>query len=265
MLSAFKVKAGPAELQFASARADFEQQGFPVAAAIAGKGGDAGWAVSPQQGKDHTAVFVLEKSIEDDGTVTLTFTLDHSSQYAQHVLGKFRLSATSAKNPLGGPKLPDDIRAALAVPAEQRTAPQRDRLTDYYAHEVAPEFAADRTQLAALKKQLAGVAPVTVPIVRELPPEQRRKTHIEIRGNYLALGDEVSEGVPAVFYQGRADMPHDRLALARWLVDEKNPLTARVLANRLWEQIFGVGIVRTSEEFGSQGEPPVNQKLLSNT
>ncbi len=215
VLSAFKVKAGPAEQRFGSARADFEQQGFPVAAAIAGKGGDAGWAVSPQQGKDHTAVFVLETPIDNDGIVTLTFTLDHSSQYAQHVLGKFRLSATTAKNPLGGPKLPDDVRAALAVAPDKRSAQQRDRIADYYAHEVVPELAAERTEMAALKKQLAEIAAVSVPITRELPADQRRKTHVEIRGNYLALGDEVGEGVPAVFNQGRADMPHDRLGAGR--------------------------------------------------
>jgi mono/diheme cytochrome c family protein len=262
VLSAFKVKVDKDEKKFLSASADFEQQGFPVAGAISGKGGDAGWAVSPQQGKDHTAVFALEAPIDSDSGVTLTFTLDHSSQYAQHVLGKFRLSATSAKNPLGGPKLADDVRAVLAVAVDKRSDQQRNLLADYYAHNIAPELAAERTELASLKKQLTEIAAATAPIMRELPADQRRRTHIEIRGNYLALGDEVSEGVPAALNLGKGEMPHDRLALARWLVDPSNPLTARVLANRFWENIFGVGIVRTSEEFGSQGEPPVHPELL---
>ena len=124
VLSAFKVKAGGAETCASSPPPPiFEQQGFPVAAAVAGKGGDAGWAVAPQTGKDHTAVFALEAPIDGDGPVTLTFTLEQSSQYAQHVLGKFRLSATSAKNPLGGPKLPDDV--ARPLPRPPKPAPPR--------------------------------------------------------------------------------------------------------------------------------------------
>jgi hypothetical protein len=121
----------------------------------------------------------------------------------------------------------------------------------------------DRDLLVALKKQLADVKPVTtVPIMNELPVGQRRKTRIQFRGNFLDLGDEVTEGVPAVFHSMPKDSAKDRLSLARWLVSPENPLTARVVANRLWEQLFGVGIVRTSEEFGTQGELPSHPELL---
>jgi hypothetical protein len=98
--------------------------------------------------------------------------------------------------------------------------------------------------------------------MRELAGAKRRTTHIQFRGNFQALGDVVTEAVPAALHPVPTGAKLDRLALARWLVDTNNPLTARVLANRLWEQIFGVGIVRTSDDFGSQGDRPTNPELL---
>jgi cytochrome c553 len=102
----------------------------------------------------------------------------------------------------------------------------------------------------------------TVPIQRELPPGKRRTTYIEYRGNFLDRGPQVSEGVPAAFPPLPKGLPPNRLALAKWLVDENNPLTARVLANRLWEKIFGTGLVSTSEDFGTRGELPSHPELL---
>jgi mono/diheme cytochrome c family protein len=117
-------------------------------------------------------------------------------------------------------------------------------------------------RLARVKRELGGLKPTTVPVMRELPPGKRRETRIHERGNFRALGARVTPGVPAVFPPLPGDAPADRLALARWLTHPDNPLTARVLANRLHEQIFGIGLVRTSEEFGTQGEPPSYPELL---
>ena len=120
-----------------------------------------------------------------------------------------------------------------------------------------------RARLAATKKAVAAFKPETsVPIYRELPAGQRRKTRLQFRGNFLDLGEELSEGVPAVLHPLPKDAPKDRLALAKWLVSDDNPLTARVVTNRFWEQLFGVGLVRTSEEFGAQGEQPSHPELL---
>lgn len=125
------------------------------------------------------------------------------------------------------------------------------------------EMKVEREKLVALKKELAAVKPLTiVPIMKELPANQRRKTRIQFRGNFLDLGEEVTEGVPAVFPSLPKGAAKNRLAFAKWLTGEENPLTARVTANRFWEQIFGIGIVRTSEEFGAQGELPTHPELL---
>jgi len=98
--------------------------------------------------------------------------------------------------------------------------------------------------------------------MRELAEGKRRATKLQYRGNYLDLGDDVTAGTPGCFPALPEGLPVDRMALAKWLVDENNPLTARVFVNRFWEQIFGVGLVATSEEFGSQGDLPSHPELL---
>ncbi len=127
----------------------------------------------------------------------------------------------------------------------------------------SPERAEGRKVLANLDAYIAAIKPVTtVPVQRETAGAARRKTRIQVRGNYLDLGDEVTEGVPEAILPLPPGAPRDRLALARWLMGPDNPLTARVIANRYWEQVFGVGLVPTSEDFGSQGEPPTHPELL---
>lgn len=119
-----------------------------------------------------------------------------------------------------------------------------------------------KTRAGKLRQQQGRFQPLTtVPVMAELPVGKRRVTKLQYRGNYLDTGHEVNEGVPAVFHPIAAEKPN-RLDLARWLVANDNPLTARVLANRLWEEFFGQGLVRTPEEFGNQGELPSHPELL---
>jgi len=101
-----------------------------------------------------------------------------------------------------------------------------------------------------------------MPIMQELPPDQQRTTHLLIRGSFLSPGETVHASTPTVFPALSNDMPRNRLSLAKWLVDRRNPLTARVAANREWEQFFSRGIVLTSEDFGSQGTLPTHPELL---
>ena len=118
-----------------------------------------------------------------------------------------------------------------------------------------------KARVRALKRELATHQPTT-PVMEELPEEERRPTHVLIRGNYRARGEEVAPGVPTVFHPIPQDAQKNRLTLGRWLVDPHNPLTPRVTANRYWEQLFGVGLVETSEDFGTQGAPPTHPQLL---
>lgn len=114
-----------------------------------------------------------------------------------------------------------------------------------------------------LTAQLASIQPqTTIPVMQALTGDAQRETHLQYRGSYLDLGELVTPGVPEIFPPLPENVPADRLALAHWIVSDQNPLTARVLVNRMWESLFGAGLVLTAEDFGTQGELPSHPELL---
>ena len=221
-----------------------------------------GWAVSPNAGKPSTLTLIAKEPLATPADQLLTVTIEQLSQFENHTLGCFRVSVSDDARTGLYVTTPANIVAILKTVANQRSPEQAKALLEYFAGSLSPELKATRDKLAETKKQLEALKPVTVPILRELKAAARRKTKLQYRGNFMDLGQEVTEGVPAAIHPIAGETPPDRLALAKWLVDENNPLTARVIANRYWEQIFGIGIVRTSEEFGSQGELPSHPELL---
>jgi hypothetical protein len=104
--------------------------------------------------------------------------------------------------------------------------------------------------------------PASTPIMMENPAEMYRPTYVFERGNWLMKGEEVTVAVPAVMNPFPANAPRNRLGLAMWMTDKKNPLTARTMVNRLWEQLFGTGLVETLEDMGTQGAEPTHKELL---
>ena len=153
----------------------------------------------------------------------------------------------------------------IKTPLAQRTQDQRDRLLDYFLKSM-PASLADKSKdlkLGELKSKLDALA-------KELPPVTRapgmmtfptpRQTHVHVRGEFRRKGEDVQPGTPAALppLKGSAD----RLTLARWLVSPEHPLTARVVVNRLWQELFGRGIVGTSENFGVRGDRPSHPELL---
>ncbi|WP_206028444.1 DUF1553 domain-containing protein [Thalassoroseus pseudoceratinae] len=162
--------------------------------------------------------------------------------------------------PTGGVQLPNEIQSIVELPTAKRTPQQVERLAKYY-REITPLLDPVRNEIASLKKQMPALP--TVPVLRELPGDKRRKTFLMLKGNFLSPGPEVGPNVPAEFALGmELDGEWNRLALARWLVHPDNPLTARVTANRFWAQFFGRGLVVTEEDFGTQGEIPSHPELL---
>jgi len=262
------VLSGPRGILFSDATAEYEQDGFtadsviPLPAARKEGRHNQGWAVGGAQGKPHALTLIASAPVEIPAGSRLTVTIAQQSRHANHTLGRFRLSATSDSDAVQRAALPRHIRAILSIPDKSRSPARQEELVRFIGREVTPDLKPVREKIAALRKELDGVKPSTVPVMRELPPDKRRKTQVQLRGNWLSLGDVVTEGVPAAFHPLPADAPKNRLTLARWLVSEENPLTARVIANRFWEAVFGIGLVRTSEEFGSQGEQPSHPELL---
>jgi hypothetical protein len=254
--------SGRQAVELAAAVADYSQPKFDPADVLSNKDPkQKGWAVGGQIGQSHTLTLVTRSPVEIKAGSRLIFTIEQASQFANHTLGRFRLSVTGDARAAELARTPRAVVDALQIAADLRTPEQKQLITKHFLS-IAPALAPARERAAAINKQLAEMRPMTVPMMRELAEGGRRKTQIQHRGNFLDLGKEVAEGTPAVFPPLTDGVPRDRLALARWLVADDNPLTGRVIANRYWEQLFGIGIVSSSEEFGSQGDLPFHPELL---
>lgn len=158
-------------------------------------------------------------------------------------------------------KLPANIKAILAQAPAKRKPAQKEELSDYFRASLA-DIKDVHVQMVKVRGELSQVQPVPTPIMRELPDGKKRVTKLHVRGDWLNLGKEVKPALPAMFPQLPDGVPANRLTLAQWLVDARNPLTSRVTVNRYWEQIFGMGLVQTPEDFGLRSALPNHPQLL---
>lgn len=254
---------GRRTIRFASVAADAAEDGFPAATVLDNKEPrERGWAVGPHLGTPHALHLFPSAPINGGGGTNLLLTLSQESRFDHATLARLRVSVSTDPRGSSFASIPAPILALVRKQPVHRTADEQAAIRRHFLA-TTPSLQPEREQLARLRRNIEETKPVTtVPILRELAGGERRKTHVQRRGNYLELDREVTEGLPAAFHPAPADVPLDRLALAQWLVSRENPLTARVVVNRLWESIFGVGLVRTSEEFGSQGELPSHPELL---
>ncbi len=231
------------------ATADFEQDKWAVSGAIDGNL-KTGWAVGGAEGfhKDHWATFEAKSPVQGDSP---KLAIQLAQQFGSgRNIGRFRLLATTSH--LSAYQVPSDVAAALR--AEKPDKKQRKQIDAYYLQQ-RPRLVQLTKQLEELKKKVAGVKPATTLVMVEMP--ESRDTKIMLRGDYLNPGKPVEPGTPAVLHDWNSEWPQNRLGLAQWIVDDENPLFARVTVNRWWAEIFGQGIVKTTEDFGTQCEPPV--------
>lgn len=160
----------------------------------------------------------------------------------------------------GDPLFP--IASILATPAEKRTPQQKEQLKQFYLENFdAPykKLTQEVDKLRGEERRIDESLPTTL-IYRERA--QPRPAYILIRGEYDRKGEQVGRNVPGFLPSLRPEYPLNRLGLAQWLLDGNHPLTTRVAVNRFWQQVFGVGLVKTAEDFGRQGEPPSHPELL---
>lgn len=248
-------------VMIADAQATYEQGGLKVTSAFDGKP-DTGWAV--HEGKpvdrEHAAVFRFAEPLKTNGSTQLKISLRHDSPHVSHNIGRFRISVTD-QSTIDLEDHNQRLLLALHTGQDQRTDEQRTLIASAQQAEDTPYQALAKqleTTQQALNNLEKGIAKVM--IMEDIASP--RQSFILDRGLYNAPGDEVFADVPASLPTLPVGTQHHRLALARWLVSPENPLTARVVVNRFWQQLFGIGLVKTVQDFGTQGEVPIHQDLL---
>lgn len=153
--------------------------------------------------------------------------------------------------------LPDAAQAEKMAELESRLRVLRKQQESDSDESTESQIKAAQKSLAALRQSIS-----TVPVMKELPENRRRDTRLHHRGNFLEPGDVVEPRVLSQFGSLPDGAPRNRLGVARWLTHPDNPLTARVMVNRVWARLFGTGLVETEEDFGTQGMIPSHPELL---
>jgi len=219
--------------------------------------GSTGWSTAERPGEPHQLVLNLETPIQAEGQ------LDISLLFERHFvasLGRFRLSVSGDKSAPQANDLPVNITALLTRPQADLSEDELKKLLRHFTLG-CDELAEARKPIDQLRATLPQL-PITL-VMQERPADNPRPTYRHNRGEYLSPREEVTASIPdALTDKDNQQLPTSRLELAHWLVSDRNPLVARVTVNRAWQAIMGIGLVASSDDFGSQGELPSHPQLL---
>jgi hypothetical protein len=236
----------------------------PIEFAIDGKN-ETAWGMDAGPGRRNrprNAVFVPENPVGFPGgtLVTISLAQNHggwnSDDNQNNNLGRFRLSVNSRSDATADP-VPKNVRDVLAIPRDQRTPAQQATVFSHWRSTVAEWKAANDKIDEAWKQHPEGSTQLVLQS-REMP----RGTSILKRGDFLKPDKQIAAGVPAFLNPLPPGEPLTRLTFAKWLVNRRSPTTARAIVNRIWQAHFGTGLVSTSEDLGTQCEPPSHPELL---
>ncbi len=257
LLNEFSLTIGGEKISIASATESFAHKESTAAKALDGDL-QSGWANNGSQGEGVAAVFQLAQPLELTAETDLVFQL-HSEAFYPSGLGRFRLSVTDKSTPVIATGHSAEIEAILAKPVEARDEAERQQLLQRFLL-TTPKLKAEHDKIAELRKQRPRF--VRTFIIRQRDTALHRQTQRHHRGEYLQPRESVQPGVFDILHDLPQEAEKNRMTLARWLVSPQNPLVARVTMNRDWAAFFGRGLVRTTDDFGVQGDPPTHPKLL---
>ncbi len=261
VLNEVELVRGNTKLAFGGAKATHSQANFDVSKLIDGsRDKTSGWAVAPQLGKPHHAILNLKEPLEVEDGTSLTVRLVRNYD-GEHTVGRFRIRLMTGEDVEA--VAPESIRDLLALRPEERDDKQKEALLDHFLRNVHEETKALFAKRDEARKKMPKSPSARVRVVAERASP--RTTKVLDRGEFLKpTGVEVKPGGLAVLppIEGREEGKLDRLDFANWLVSQDNPLPPRVLANHLWDKLFGEGLVRTMNDFGVRGERPVHPELL---
>lgn len=253
-----RVQTAPAEPQPLAIRAA-ETEGALAAAEVAKALDPTGKSRAAVLLKQDPVALIVELesalAVEPPATLRLELSIVVKDKTAPWSL---RVDATDTEVELFAPA---EVVAIVRKETAQRSPEEQKRIAEFHLSKRA-DHRRLTDQVASLTKQIdeADLQIPTTLVMEER--ETPRPTHILIRGAYNLKGEEVTAGTPEALPGMSPDLPRNRLGLARWLVDPANPLPARVTVSRFWQLLFGTGLVRTAEDFGTQGEPPTHPELL---
>jgi hypothetical protein len=258
------VAGKPRPIPLRNPTSDYDQPGWTVAHAIDGNPKTA-WGIYPQVGKSHEAVFELSEPLTGQSESELTFKMEQLHG-GGHLIGRFRLSITSADLPVKVAPVPPALRTILATPVAKRTPQQ---VHDLALQVLREQTAAELAALPPASRVYAAAANFT-PDGSHKPTATPRPVHVLKRGDIRREGPLVEPAsiscLPGL--SGKLELASTqregdrRAALAKWLTEPSNPLTWRVMANRVWQYHFGRGLVDSPNDFGKMGQKPTHPELL---
>ena len=262
------------KVELSRAAADYSQEGYDGAGVLPEKNKKKrkdkpkGWAINghskePALRVPRRLAVMSSRRLDVDENSRVVFRIRQES-FDQHSIGRFRVAYSPADPTLlavDGFGLAGEVREAVEAPQEKRTKEQAAVLAKHYRKNVdGPIRRAEAARDAAA--QSLSEFEESLPNAMVMREGNVRDSFVLIRGEYDKRGERVVAAVPSFLPPLPADTKPDRLALANWIVSRDHPLTSRVWVNRQWERFFGTGLVKTSENLGSQAEYPSHPELL---